>query len=136
MPFINVGKSLDDVPEESAVPEGDYDLSIVSVGEPYTSEKGRTVIKVNLRVDDPDYPDAKLVLHAMAFPNENDWNNEPRTAKLMLRNVKRFLKVFGVNWDDAGFDSEELLGATGRCRLIQDIYEGETNNKLQLPRSS
>ena len=69
MGFIEIGSNLDDVPEESAVPgDAEYDLSIVNVGEPYQSNSDRTVVKVLLRIDDANFPNAKPVNHVLVFP--------------------------------------------------------------------
>lgn len=136
MSFIKVGANLDDVPEESAVPgNAEYDLTIISSDGPKKSKKSdRQIINLGLRVDDANYPNAKLVNHTIVFPTEEDYEEEPDKARMMLRSMKRFLHCFGIEWTDEGFNGEDLEGATGRCVLVQDEYEGEINNKLRLPR--
>lgn len=135
MGFINTGKPLDDIPEEEAVPEGEYELEIINVGEPKIKEDTRnTVITCSIRVCDPDFPNARLVSHSMVLPSEQTWEQNQDTARMMMRNNKRFLRCFGVEWTADGFETEDLQGATGKCHLVQEEYQGEPVNKLRLPR--
>lgn len=136
MPFISVGKNMDEIPEEEAVPEGEYDLEVVNVNDPKESDKGRTVITCAIRVCDPDYPNARLVSHSLVFPNQEDWEHNEQTANMLMRNCKRFLHAFGVEWTSDGFDTDDLLHAQARCALGMDEYQGEVANKLRLPRIS
>ncbi len=134
--FINIGGNLDDVQEEKAVPNGEYELEVVSVQDPKKAkESDRMVMPVFHRILDPDYPDAKLVAHYVTFPQESDFDeNDGRTAQLLLRGVKRYLACFGVEWEGKGFDRGDLEGAVGKCFLKQEEYNDEVSNKLQLPR--
>lgn len=145
MPFVAIS-GLDDVQEEKPVPEGAYDLRIVNVattdkeGNPMLSkgEDGkpkRSMIRCDIRIEDENYPDARLINHFLVFPVESD---EDQTRKLMLRGIKRFLSAFGVEWTSQGFDPEELEGQTASNILVKLVANpreaGSFQNELQLPR--
>lgn len=135
MPFISLGKNLDDVGEDKPVPEAEYDLIVKNVQEMRKSEAGRQMIPVGIQVEHPDYPEAALVWHNIVFPNDDDYaDDDQRKATLMLRNIKRFLYIFGVDWTEDGFDSEDLEGAKGRASLGLDEYQGDVRNIIKLPR--
>lgn len=130
MAFINV--KLGDAQEQKPVPDGAYDLRIVKF-EDKKSKKGNEMTVATIKVDDSRYPNAELINHYLVYP---DANTKPETAQLFLRNNARFLQAFGVPYDDTGFNSDDLLGATAsQVLLIQEEGDdGVPRNKLQLPR--
>jgi len=135
MPFIRTGKNLNEVPEEAAVPEGEYDLRVVNVESTRTKANDRDMVALAIRVEDSAFPAAKLVRHYAVLPNENDFEEDDgRMAALFLRGLKRLLAVFEVEFGEEGFETEDLDGATGRCFLNVREYNGEDQNELRLPR--
>ena len=136
MSYIPTTKGQNEVPEESAVPgDKEYDVAIIAVGEAYVKEEtGRTVLPLTIQIEDPDYPDAKLVGHWLTFPTEDDKENEPRKFAMLARGINRFNALFGVTPAEDGINTEDYEGAKGRCVLTTEEYNGELNNKLRLPR--
>lgn len=129
MGFVSV--DLEGVKEPEVVPDGKYKLRIVKV-EDTTSKKGNEMTVFYIRIEDDQYPEAQIIRHWMIYPNE-DMEKDQRTMR--LRDIKRFLKCFGVE-GDKGFDTEDLMGQEGECYVYQEEGENDGNiyNRLQLPR--
>ena len=138
MPFINA--ALGDAKEASAVPDGTYHLRIVKKED--TKTKGREgkavrdMTKITIRIEDQDYPNASLVNYYMVYPVAGD---DANTRNMMLLNIKRFLSVFEIPFEDGGFNTDDLTGAEGECLLGQRVVEPEdgpsyVTNELILPR--
>ena len=133
----------DDAPEEVLPPEIEHDLRIVSHEE--TETKGnadpykpvRRMIRVSIRVEGPE--DYQGIQHYLVFPNADEWDPEDedtlRVAKMMLRGVRRFLRIFKI--DEASFNPEDLDGSTGRGTVGHRYNEqdGQTYPELRLPRA-
>ena len=140
MPFIKLGADLNEVPEEAPVPQGkEYPLEIIQVGDVVDAkESDRQVQRIMIRITDPDYADASPIFHYLTYPMASDFVPDEETgvvtANMLLRNVKRFLHVFGVEWGEEGFDDEDLAHAQGTCLLGMDSYEGNDRNVLKLPK--
>lgn len=139
MPFITA--ALGDAKESSPVPEGVYPLRIVK--HEVTKTKGdsgksvRDMVVVDIRVEDPNYPNASLVreylVHALA-------NDTPEVRNLMNLQIRRVLEVFGIPYEDGGYNTDDLQGATGECLLRQEQIQptdgrpAYTVNRLEPPR--
>jgi hypothetical protein len=139
MPFINVD-GINDVPEEHPVKDDAYDLTIMEVvttgkdGDPLVSEeKGYPMVRCMVRIDGREGEDAPPMFHYLVFPLPD---TEERIRKLMIRNVKRFLHTFGVEWNPSGFEADDLQGATAnKIRVKQTEREnGDIQNEMVLPR--
>lgn len=139
MPFINA--ALGDAQEASAVPEGNYHLRIMKKEDTKTAGKGgkpvRDMTKVYIRIEDPNYPNASMITQYLVYPLSTD---EPDTKNLMNLNVRRFLAVFEIPWEAAGFNTDDLPGAEADCLLSQEMVTPEDGgpdypvNRLVLPR--
>jgi hypothetical protein len=131
MSFIEI--PLGGVSEAVTVPEGTYDLRIEGCEEKTSVNTGRDMLMVMLHIENPPagVENPATVFHYVNLPMEDD---EPRTVQMMLLEIKRFLTVFGVPFEEHGFDSNDLPGAVGECFLIEEEYEGRIGNKLKPPR--
>ena len=137
------GAPWDDAPEEVLPPEGEYDLRIV--GHEETQTKGqadpykpvRRMIRVSVRVEGPE--DYQGIQHYLVFPNKDEWEEDDpdalRTAKMMLRNVRRFLRIFKI--DETSFNPEDLDGSMGRATVgtRRNEQDGQLYPELRLPRA-
>lgn len=126
MTFIEM-PGLDDAKEAKVAPEGLYDLCIVSAR--INDKDGKKSILTTIEIEgEPDYAN---VFHYIALPHESDEDDKRKFKNLM---AKRFLHQFGVPME-GGVDMEQLVGcrASG-AKLVQEEYEGNLSNKLQVNR--
>ena len=126
MGFIR--KALRD-PGTELVPEGMYELEIIKVKENRVSKAGNrmtTVMLVAVGVD--AVPLRYFVLHAT-----DDLPADQHRRRCL--EIKRFLAHFEVPYHDRGFYTEDLLGATTRCLVIQEEdSDGTIWNRVRVPR--
>lgn len=134
MPFIELDQEeLDKVKEPELVEEGEYNLIIGKVEEgPSKKNPERTVL--SCIIENQDVPDAAPIFEYISMPAPGD---KPETRKMMLLNLRRFCAVFNVPIE-GGVNSEDFLGATGRCYVVQKERDdnGEMANNLKLPKLS
>ena len=120
--------------ESELVPEGEYALRIVKFKDT-RSKKGNPMTIVLIRVEDGSIENPELIRHYLTYPD----NTIPAEQQRLRRtDIKRFLVCFGVPHDDAGesagFDKQDLIGATRRCMVIQENGDdGNIYNRLKLP---
>lgn len=141
MPLIRASDLGDDF-EDKPVKEGKYDLRITS-SKAKTAKSGRRMVAVGLNVEGPEGDGAATIFHNVLFPTEDDDNAQKRRS---LRDLKRFMTVFGINDDqDLDPDAEDVgsnwVGSTGSCQVVQTEMQdssgnktGEMRNELRLPR--
>lgn len=126
MSFVKI--NLKDAKEPEIVPEGEYDLRIVKVMDSETKKKDPMTV-LTIKIETTEVPNPAPVQHFITYPNGGQWDD------MRQLEIKRLLTLFGVRFDEAGFDTEELLGATARCLLTQDEGDdGVVRNRLKLPR--
>lgn len=129
MSFIKL--DLEGVNESEPVPEGEYELRIIK-SEDTESKKGNPMTVVTIKIEDGEFPNPSLVYHYITYPTEDLPDNQ---KYMRLLDIKRFLTLFEVGFQDGGFDSEDLLGQTAKGMLIQEEGEdGIIRNRLRLPR--
>lgn len=128
MSFIRA--DLDDVREAEVVEEGEYDLRIIKA-EDGESKSGNPMVTLLIRIEDAPIANPAPVRHWMLIP---DAATPPEQKQMRLLEIKRLLQCFGIKYD-GGFDTEDLVGATGRAFLVQEEGDnGEVYNRLRLPR--
>lgn len=133
MGFINT--RMGDAPEVKVASEGMYDLHVIRAELQRTKKDDRDMISVGIAIEGPE--DYEILNQWFVLPNEDDWEEENgRKAKMFLRNLKRFLHVFGIEWSTEGFELESLEGAAGKCLVTTRTNEdtGQVFNDLRLPR--
>lgn len=134
---------FDLAPEEQMPKERVYPLHIRSV-EPGVTEKEPARRKLSCSIDieetDEEGHSYQGIFHVLVFPNkdeiESDDRKERETAKMMLRNVRRFAHVFGVEVGGGKFDPNALVDARGKCAVYQRVRDDnkEIVPALKLPR--
>lgn len=139
----------DDAPEEKLPPQALHDLVIQGYEVMQTKEKTgddgmpkptRQMLRVQLKIESPiDY---QTIFHYITFPNANEWkrnggdDDSERTAKMMIRGARRFLRVFKLSEADLQGNLDHLEGARGRCLVTHRKGDnGEPIPQLQLPRA-
>jgi len=127
MPFI---KQALDAKEPESAPEGERDLRIVKVDDETPTKKGDPMITVTIKIQDEE--NFALFNHWILLVGPKIKKENHEMYKL---NIQRFLQVFDIPYEDDGFDSDDLQGATGRCFLVEDEGDdGIIRNKLRLPK--
>lgn len=125
MGFIDLGKDLNDVKEPSTVPEGMYDLVIASVKEKdKDGKKGILVI-----ITHESNLDAANILHNISLPGPGD---DEEKVENKLRFIKRFVEKFHIPVPKGQLDLTLFPGATGKCKVVLEEYNGVVSNKLKL----
>ena len=108
-----------------------------SKGDPELGKPQRDMLYVLIAAEGP--VDYAPISHYLVFPNTDELDSDAsedtkRTARLLLRNIKRFLAVFQVDFGPTGFDDDDLDGAMGSCLITHEDYNGEPQARLKLPR--
>lgn len=134
MPFINA--NIKDAQEDKVVPEGNYDLVITSVQEK-DSKNGEPMLACLIKIEGEEGQSAKPIFHYIMLPSDKGAEPDakyPNTRR--LRDMRRFLEVFEVPWDESGFDTDDLQGARGNCLVKISPAEGdyEESNQIALPK--
>jgi len=133
----------DDAPEEQLPSQGQHELRIIGKEVGQTSGRGgkpiRRMITVTIAVEEPG--DWQPITHWLVFPNADEWDDPEsvRTAKMMVRNVRRFLRLFGIDEREfTGEDAADLLDGATAVGVVQHDHQdgsGETYARLRLPRA-
>lgn len=138
--------------EDQVAKEGKYPLRITSAKPKLSKKTERKMFAFGLMIEDAENNYA-TVFQNINFPMEDD---EPRTQKSMLRDIKRFATVFNVPLEIFVQASEcttedfeetmapelaSLAGSTGTCQVVQEEAQdasgnktGEMRNVLRLPK--
>ena len=127
MSFINLGQDINEVKDPETVPEGMYDLAVEKVIE--KKDDNGDLKGLSLILDIVGNIDAAPVFHYLSLPVADD---EEDKATFKLRFLKKFLETFDVPFDKKGFDEATLMGASARCQLVLDEYNGQVSNKIKL----
>lgn len=85
------GMDFDNLPEERALPDGEYEVQIMSAEEYVGKESGKTSIRVILTV--PGEADAQDIFQYLALPQEGD---DPKTVNRKKRRIRDFLQAFDL----------------------------------------
>lgn len=130
MPFITV--PLGDAKEGKPVPEGEYELRVSSYNAE-ESKAGNPMYHATIVIEDGEYPNA-LPIHYYINAVLEDDDDSVRNMKLL--DLRRFLEVFEVSYEDNGYDDEDVPGSTGKCLVTLAAAEGQFDerNELRLSR--
>ena len=123
MSFIDLPLGDTKIPEP--LPEGMYDLRIVSAEPAIKADKGRTDIQIRLEVI--GVPEAESIFEHLIGIAPGD---EADTRNFKLRRILGFLEAFHVPYGGNGFSLEDLPGREGHVKVKQEEYEGSTRNKI------
>lgn len=116
--------NLDEIPEVSALPAGEYEV-VIQKAEDYV---GKTSGKQSIRVllDVPDEANADTIFHYIALPNSEDTE---KTRNNKLRRLKEFLKAFDLSQDD---DYNDWVGHKSWSLVKQETdQDGNPRNSVQ-----
>jgi hypothetical protein len=133
MPLINIDLGQDY--EDKPVAEGEYSLR-VSNFEGKTSKKAQAAGETNpnmylamILIEGEEGAGATPIFQNLMLPDGGEYD------RWRLRDIKRFLTVFGVAFEANGFEPEDVIGQTGKCLVVQENDEkGNPRNQLKLPK--
>ena len=136
MPFIE--QAIADAKEDVCVPEGAYDLSIISAETKLSkkaAERGEetdNMIQVMIKVDSDEYPNAATLFHHIMLVTDPEYEYN----HMWLRDQKRFLVLFGIPHEGTGYDLDDFAGATAKQVLLKvdQNDRGEDQNTMVLPK--
>lgn len=127
--------------EDRPVKDGEYELRIAKAEFKRNKDDTRDLIAMMLTVEGAEGEGASPINHWLSAPNDDD---EPRTHRMIMRNLVRFLAAFGISLNnDVDFEqlAGELQGQTGKVRVVQEEAQdsegnktGEFRNVLRLPK--
>lgn len=131
MSFIEI--AIQDAQEEVSVPEAVYDLRVTDATLKDNAETKRQSVMCMIEIENPpeDTPNVATVFHFMNLPNKND---DAKSTKFMMLQIRRFLVAFDVPHEGNGFSPEDIPGSTAEMLLCEEEYEGDMKNSLRLPR--
>ena len=134
MPLIDADALGEDY-EDKVAPEGKYDVRIQKADYKQTKKGDRDMIAAMLTIDGAEGDGVSPFNEFLLIPSEHE---EPKTKRLFMQRLTRFLQIFGVPTND-GFDPEQapsvFPGLTAKCDVVQEEGDdGVVRNRLKLPR--
>ena len=116
---------FENLPETSAVQEGEYEGIIVDAGEHTGKTSGKTSIRVVL--DLPGEANAETIYHYLSLPTPDD-DEKARNRK--LRRIKEFLQAFGLSQQE---DYADWIGhkAWALVGVEEDQQTGQPRNIIK-----
>jgi len=122
--------NLQDVPELTALPEGEYELrlnklELRTVNNSASTYNGAQFLLCSFEV--PSEPTSKGISHTLFLPRDVD---DEKTRNNRLRGIKTFCEAFGIDFSH-GLDLDEISSsaATGWAllKIEEDAEYGEQN---------
>ncbi len=131
MGFLNVG-GLADAQEPELIPDSRTHLRVANVHTYQKEDSGRTITRIIHKVEDERFPNAADIPYWMSYPMEGDSDN---AVKIMTLNIKRYLTMAGVPFENNGFNEEDLYGAEFDANVVQQEDDaGVMRNNIILDR--
>ena len=116
---------LENVPELSAVAEGEYEVRIMDAGDHVSKTSGQNMIRVVLEI--VGEPEAETLYHYITLPQFDD---DERKKNGKLRRIKEFLSAFNL---DQQSEYPEWIGLTGWALIGSETDErtGDPRNNVK-----
>lgn len=130
MPHIPL--NLTDAKEMSPVKPGRYDLTITQVEETKTREKQKPQLRVSIAIGGHD--DAPNINEYISLPAQGD---EPKAFNFKKLLLNRFCTLFGLEFDEGGFDTDLWPGATAsnvEVTMDEPNDKGQVFNRIVVPK--
>jgi len=115
-------KSLSDIPDLTAVEEGEYDLYIREVKDTKSKRTGRDGLMFIIDVQDMD--NAAPIIHTIWPPNDSD---DADKAEIMWRMIKEFISALGLDPNEEN-DNSDFKGISFTAEVTYD--EEFQSNKI------
>lgn len=115
---------FDNLPEIGAVPNGEYQVTIVDASDYISNTSGKPSIRVLL--DIPGEATADTIYHYLPLPTPDD--DEKKSIRNRAR-IKQFLESFGLTKD---MDYQDWVGKTAWALIQQEKGQnGEPRNAIR-----
>lgn len=115
--------NLSSIADLTIMPEGEYDLKVVSAKDIQNAAKDRDAIFLNCKIIGEE--SAKPVFHKLWLGNEAD---DKEKYDGMMRRIKEFAVAVGLDPDD--LETEHFAGIEFTALLKVTNYKGEDNNEI------
>lgn len=125
MGFIKVNGISKSV-EPTTLPEDSYNCTIVKME--YTDTGKNQSPRISVLLEAMDQPHAKLVYHTLWLPQPDD--DEKRSNQALFR-IREFCEVFGIPFDENGFDTDNVAGLTAPVFLIEKDTDAGVINQVK-----
>lgn len=123
MPRIEVPGFGDLTPEFTPAPVGRYTLRVESAVPVKAASSGEPMLKVVLKIAEGECA-GKAVFQNIMLTDDGE-------EGMMRKNLKRWIEYSGCPSDDAGFDSENLVGCLVDADLNIEEYQGNQKNVIK-----
>lgn len=115
---------FENLPDITALPNGEYQVAIISAEDYLGKESGKSSIKVVLDV--PAEATADAIYHYIALPSPDD---DEKTRIRKMNRIKQFLQAFGLS---KNMPYNEWIGHTTWALLAQEEdRQGELRNTVR-----
>ena len=114
--------NLDTIPEESILPQGEYEVKILSA-KSKDSKAGKPMLEIALGF--PGEPDARSCFHYITLPADGD---EETTINGKLRRLKGFYEAFGIDYSGGPVDMDNTVGETAYAIITEEEDEQYGNS--------
>lgn len=116
--FLDLAQAMREVPDLEVVPDGEYELQVVSatriIGE--SSKRFQVILSII------GHPNASPVYHLLWLPKDED---DEQRQNASVRKIKYFCEGFDVDFSspieiDENNSIVDFIGKTGNARLVVD----------------
>ena len=130
---MKVGVSLNDVEVPKAVPQGQYNVKVVSCevkdAKEYLNDPTQFVVFGLEITDDGDFKGKRLRDQA-TFKIDSAKDPDGSKTETALGFLKEKLEALKVKWDPDGFDTEDCINKKAIASVIVGEYQGRETNQV------
>ena len=123
--------------EAETVPEGKYQLEVVTCTEKRTKADDRDMVVMLIKINNPPkkIENPAPMQEYFVLPNEEDYLENPQMANDWVRNLRRALEALNVPYAEDGFDPKDAQGATCEVAVtLETDDDGEERNHPRFPK--
>lgn len=124
-------KGIADQQEPESLPDDTYELRIIKANHG-PGKTDPTKLRTEVILDCPAQPDSQGIFFYIGDENPD---GDPKSESFKRLNAARFMTLFGIPFDNDGFDLEDFLGKTAsvRTKSVKDEETGREGVNLILP---
>lgn len=115
--------NLDQIADLTVMPEGEYDIKVISAKDIKNKEQTRSAIMLNCKIIGEE--NAKPVFHALWMGNNSD---DKEKYDGMMRRVKEFIVAVGLDLNE--IETNDFAGVEFTALLKIKNFNGEDSNEI------